>query len=93
MQFDADAMLDRSAVQMLSDKYQAAGYQMPQVVFWNLNGRANVPAAAHETGVAMVSGFSPSIMKAILAGNLAEFSAYGIMEKAIMDARYAIVMP
>ncbi|MFM7679796.1 MAG: DUF2828 family protein [Roseiflexaceae bacterium] len=93
MQFDADARLDRRAVQMLSDKYQAAGYQMPQVVFWNLNGYTNVPAEAHETGVAMVSGFSPSIMKAILAGNLAEFSAYGIMDKAIMDERYAIAMP
>ena len=93
MQFDADRMLDRRAVQMLSDKYQAAGYQMPQVVFWNLNGTSNVPAQAHETGVAMVSGFSPSIMKAILAGNWAEFSAYGIMNEAIMDERYAIAMP
>lgn len=93
MQFDADRMLDRSAVQMLSDKYQAAGYQMPQVVFWNLNGTSNVPAQAHETGVAMVSGFSPSIMQALLAGDVSEFSAYGIMMKTIMNERYAIAMP
>ncbi len=93
MQFDADMNLDRRAVEMLSDKYQAAGYQMPQVVFWNLNGHDNVPAEAHETGVAMVSGFSPSIMQAILAGSLSEFTAYSIMCKAIMHERYAIVMP
>lgn len=93
MQFDADTMFDRRAIQMMTDKYQAAGYQMPQVVFWNLNGHANVPAEAHETGVAMVSGFSPSIMHAILAGDMTDMTAHGIMLKAIMHERYAIVMP
>ena len=92
MQCDSDHMLDRTAIQMLRAKYAAAGYQMPQVVFWNLSAHSNVPVSAHETGVAMVSGFSPSIMKAILAGDMAEFTAYGVMLNAIMQERYAIVL-
>jgi hypothetical protein len=92
MQFDADHMFDRTAITMMRDKYAAAGYQMPQVVFWNLAAYSNVPVSAHETGVAMVSGFSPSIMKAILAGDMAEFTAYGVMLNAIMQERYAIAL-
>jgi len=92
MQFDADRMFDLTAITMMRDKYAAAGYQMPQVVFWNLAAHSNVPVSAHETGVAMVSGFSPSIMKAILAGDMAEFTAYGVMLNAIMQERYAIAL-
>lgn len=47
--------------------YQAAGYQVPKIVFWNLNGRINnVPAKANDENLALVSGFSPAIMQAIL---------------------------
>jgi len=69
--------------------YKAAGYEMPKVVFWNLNSRTkNVPVRAGENGVALVSGFSPAILKSILAAE--EFSPEKIMLDAVMVDRYAV---
>lgn len=69
--------------------YKEAGYEMPKVVFWNLNSRTkNVPVRAGENGVALVSGFSPAILKSILAAE--EFSPEKIMLDAVMSDRYAV---
>lgn len=77
-----------SAMDMIRDQYKAAGYTVPNIVFWNLNARDNVPTKFDDTGVALVSGFSPSIMTSILgAKNLTPES---IMLEAVMKDRYAI---
>ena len=49
-------------------QFMDAGYEVPNVVFWNLNSRQrnNVPVRVHDTGTALVSGYSPSILKGIL---------------------------
>ena len=88
MQFNACIRFDDSAMQMIKRKYKDAGYELPQVVFWNLNAKDNVPVKADASGVALVSGFSPSILKAVLAADTAEFTPYGIMMKALMVPRY-----
>ena len=90
MQFDHCARYDRSAMQMIASKYQRAGYQVPKVVFWNLNAHDNVPAKFNEHGVALISGFSPSIMKAVLSGDLEQFTPEAIMLKTVMSDRYSL---
>lgn len=70
-------------------KYKAAGYEMPNVVFWNLNDRnGTVPVKAHASGAALVSGFSPALMKSIVSGE--DVSPLSLMDKIIMDDRYKI---
>jgi hypothetical protein len=67
--------------------YAKAGYKMPELVFWNVNGRKdNVPATISDR-VGLVSGFSPSILKSILAGKI--YSPIELMLKAIDSPRYA----
>lgn len=52
-------------------EYKQNGYELPTVVFWNLNGRVgNVPVKFDQKGTALVSGFSPNLMKSLLTGNL-----------------------
>lgn len=89
MQFDHCVQHDDSAIQMMERKYAAAGYSMPQVVFWNLNSSDNVPVKSDKSGAALVSGFSPSIMTSLLSADAKEFTPYGIMLKTIMSDRYA----
>jgi hypothetical protein len=89
MQFDQCVRHEDTAMEMIERKYREAGYTAPQVVFWNLRDAGNVPVSAHKSGAALVSGFSPSIMKSLLAANMEEFSPYGIMLKTIMSPRYA----
>lgn len=88
MQFDQCARFDDSAMKMIACKFEAAGYELPKVVFWNLNAADNVPAKYDASGVALVSGFSPAIMAAVLGGDTTQFTPQAIMMKAIGVPRY-----
>lgn len=88
MQFNSCTRYDDSAMQMLRRKYEAAGYAMPRIVFWNLNDKGDKPVRFNENGVALVSGFSPAIMKSVLASDLDKFTPESVMLKALMVDRY-----
>jgi len=88
MQFDQCAKYDDSAMQMIKRKFTEAGYSVPNIVFWNLNASDNVPVKYDTRGAALVSGFSPSIVKAILSADTDQFTPEGIMMKTIMVPRY-----
>ena len=89
MQFDCCTKHDDSAMAMIERKYEAAGYQMPKIVFWNLNSHSNVPVEFNRKGVALISGFSPAIMKSVLAAN--EFTPRSIMLDTINSPRYMVI--
>lgn len=87
MEFDHAGKLTN--MQALRKMYADAGYEMPKVVFWNLNSRTqNVPVRYNEKGVALVSGFSPAILKYILAAE--DFSPKQIMLDTVMNHRYDV---
>lgn len=90
MQFDQCIHHDDSAMEMIERKYNQAGYEVPIVVFWNLNGYNNVPVKSNKEGAALVSGFSPAIMKSILEANPSAFTPEGVMLQTILNERYAI---
>jgi hypothetical protein len=90
MQFNQCTRYDDSAMEMIERKFEAAGYVMPQIVFWNLNSSDNAPVKADKTGAALVSGFSPSIMTALLSADMDQFTPEGIMLKTVMVPRYDI---
>lgn len=91
MQFDQCVTHDDFAMQMLERKFEDAGYNVPKVVFWNLNGADNVPVKSDKSGAALVSGFSPAICKALLEGNTDQFTPESIMLQTIMKDRYAVL--
>ena len=90
MQFNQCARFDDSAMEMIERKYAEAGYTVPQIVFWNLNSSGNAPVKADKSGAALVSGFSPSIMTALLSADMDQFTPEGIMLKTVMVPRYDI---
>lgn len=70
-------------------KFERAGYRLPKIVFWNVNGRqGNSPARAFDQDIALISGFSPAIMGAVLGAK--HVTPVEVMEKAIMKDRYNI---
>lgn len=91
MQFNQCVRHGDSALEMIARKFENAGYQMPKVVFWNLNAQDNVPVKFDTSDTALVSGFSPSIVKPLLAGNMEDFTPESIMLKTIMQDRYAVL--
>ena len=75
--------------QIISKTYAAAGYDLPKMVFWNICSRSGtIPVTENKMGVALLSGFSQSIMDMLLSGKLDPLSI--LLEK--LDApRYDLV--
>ncbi|MFN3329608.1 MAG: DUF2828 family protein, partial [Pyrinomonadaceae bacterium] len=70
-------------------RFESAGYIPPKIVFWNLAGYAGSPATCKMPKTALASGFSPSVMKAILSGE--DFSPRAIMMRAL--EKYEVSVP
>lgn len=80
-----------TAQQMIEKMYDAAGYTMPQIVYWNIQSRnGGVPVAFDKAGTALVSGFSPAIMTSLLGGEIE--SPQQIMDKTILSERYSPIV-
>ncbi len=90
MQFDQCTRFDDSAMEMIKRKFASAGYNVPKIVFWNLYARDNAPVKVGHHGVALVSGFSPAIVKSVLSADTDQFTPEGIMLKTLMSDRYAV---
>ena len=70
MEFNEATDRHDTAFDMIRRKYTESGYELPKIVFWNLCSRHdNFPVTANDQGVALISGFSPSILKTVLSGN------------------------
>jgi hypothetical protein len=71
MQFDqCITKASDTGMGMIERMYSEAGYQLPNVVFWNLRTSTGVPVKFDKKGTALVSGFSPSILKSIFNGDM-----------------------
>ena len=80
MQFN-DSQRGMTHFEHMKEEYERAGYKLPKIVFWNLDAHMGTPAECDNDSVAMVSGFSPSIMKAVL--NAQEFTPMDVMLEAL----------
>ena len=73
----------------ISEKYAQAGYKMPRLSFWNVNSRTNtIPVKENENGVALVSGFSPTIASMVFSS---KFDPREIVVEKLSDKRYDAV--
>jgi len=96
MEFDAatserwgdDSTWNPSAMAMIDKMYEDAGYDRPGIIFWNLNAKGgNFPAKFDEMGTALISGFSPSIMKSVIS-NPDSLTPINIMNETVNSERY-----
>lgn len=68
-------------------KYEAAGYKLPLLVFWNVSSRNNqTPVTQDENGVYLVSGCSPSIFEKAVKAQAA--TPYEMMLEVLNGPRY-----
>lgn len=79
----------RTNLEEIQKEYKKAGYEVPQLIFWNVNSHSNVPVQHDDSGVALVSGCSPSTMKYVLSGDIV--SPVDTMKDVIYSDRYAPV--
>ena len=68
-------------------RFEAAGYKLPQLVFWNVASRnKQQPVTVNDRGVALVSGCSPRIFSMAMEG---ELDPWSFMLSVIGTERYA----
>ena len=71
-------------------KFEAAGYKLPTICFWNVNATSGTsPVSRDTTGATLVSGCSPSIFKTVLTGSTV--TPYDNMQATLNSDRYASV--
>lgn len=73
----------------IEEQYKKSNYIRPNIVFWNVNGYDDFPVSVQDNGTALVSGFSPSLMKGFL--NNGKFDPYEILRTLLDDPRYDAV--
>lgn len=91
MQFD-DYSIKGTSVHIFEEmrkRFNQAGYDFPNIVFWNVNSYGNTPMTMNNQGVQLVSGFSPSILTQLL--NADGKTPYDFMLEVINSERYSEV--
>lgn len=82
---------DKTIFQNIDAAYKSAGYERPELVFWNVNARnTHTPVRFDEAGTCLVSGCSPSILTSLLSGKI--ISPEQVMLDTINVKRYDSVV-
>lgn len=71
----------------IARKWELYGYQMPKLVFWNVNAKSNNIPMLGEENISFVSGFSPSIFQVIATGK----NGYELIKETLDSPRYSVI--
>lgn len=96
MEFDNGIYLDYkhnySALSMfdaIKRKYEAAGYKLPKLIFWNVNSRTKtIPMKENDLGVTLLSGFSTNLCKLVMSNKTDPYEA---LVDTLNSKRYDVV--
>ena len=81
---------DATNFQCAKQKFEAAGYKLPTIVFWNVASRnQQLPVTKNEQGVVLVSGCNPRLFSQVVEGNV---NPYQYMMEVIGADRYEKVV-
>lgn len=87
MQFDKATKWNMSTFQTVNSRFKECGYELPNVVFWNLNEtNLTFPCTINESGFQLVSGYSPTIFKNLMQDKF--LSAEEMMLGVLNSERY-----
>jgi hypothetical protein len=87
MQFDAgNRNAGETQMETWHRKFKACGYDLPHLVYWNVNASSN-QIADNSSNVTYVSGFSPSIFEQIMSGK----TGYDLMMDKLNSDRYSFI--
>lgn len=75
-------------MESIEKKWNAAGYKLPSLTFWNVDARQNNIPMTVKNGVNFVSGMSPSIFQQIMENK----NAFDLMYSILDGERYSVIM-
>lgn len=79
---EADTLMET-----IEKKFNNAGYQLPKLIFWNVDARQNNIPMLDNGRVSFVSGMSPSIFETIMTGK----TGFDLMMEKLNSKRYEVI--
>ena len=84
--YNQDDSSTKTLLESIAAEYQAYGYTLSRLIFWNVCSRTNtIMLQENEAGVALVSGFNPAVYNMVLSN---ELDPYKCLLKQINSERY-----
>lgn len=77
----------KTLMENIERKWRAYGYQMPKLVFWNVEARQNNIPMTVKDGISFVSGMSPTIFEQLMTGK----TAFDLVMEVLNNERYAVI--
>ena len=82
MEFNCMPNSNQSTFEVFKEKFEALGYNLPEVAFWNVRARdTHLPVKMHEENVKLVSGASASLIDIITKNKASD--PYDLMLKTL----------
>ncbi len=90
MEFNPSYLGTKTNYESVKEIAKVAGIKLPQIIFWNVNGRTgNTPVRYNDAGVALVGGYNPSILKTLLSTK--DLTPIGVATELLLQERYNII--
>lgn len=80
-------LANETLFETIEKRWNAAGYRLPTLTFWNVNARNNRIAMRKEGHVNFVSGMSPTIFTQVMTGK----DAISLMMDTLNAERYSVI--
>lgn len=90
MEFDEADKRGRTNHETMRRAFEAAGFTVPTLVYWNLAARVGNLPAGNVEGAVLVSGFSPRIAETVLAGAFDQLTPEVVMRRSVEVPRYDV---
>lgn len=83
---DDGCAVECAIMDKLAKEFTSNGYRMPKIAYWNVANRSGgIPCTNRDSGVTILSGFSPTAVKMALSG---ANSPYAALCEILRDKRY-----
>ena len=79
--------INETLFETMAKKWRSHGYDMPHLIFWNVQARQNNIPMIGNGNVSYVSGMSPSIFETIMSGK----TGYDLMMEKLNTPRYEVI--
>ena len=85
----------------LGVKMYGTPFNAPNIIFWNVRATTGFPAKSNDEGVVLMSGYSPSLLKFILSGEMADevkedgsvnkITPADMLQKVLSESKFDII--
>ena len=73
----------------IGEEYHAAGYELPRLIFWNVNSHTNgIPLNRHKSGTILMSGYSQTLLQMAMSS---QTSPLKVLIETLSHQRYDCV--